>query len=49
MEHMVEFQDGNQNLESVAFPIMCLFAFTRHMATLCFDQAARLQETLKTK
>ena len=50
MEHMAEFQNGNQNLKSVAFPwLMCLFAFTWHMATSCFDQAARLQETLKTK
>ena len=29
--------------------LMCLFGFIRHMATSCFDQAARLQETLKTK
>ena len=60
MEHMVELQNGTyggvsdwkSKSQECGFPkkrLMCLFTFTWHMATPCFDQAARLQETLKTK
>ena len=60
MDHMAEFQNGTygksfrmeikiSNVWLSLKRLMCLFAFTQHMATSCFDQAAGPQETLKTK